>query len=699
MKDKFGVEYGHNGKVLERCPEGFSGEYIIPEGVLEIKSLAFNECSNLTSILIPNSVTKIGSCAFKFCESLTSIIIPNSVSEIGSGAFWGCHSLADVILSDNLSVLESDVFRETSIEIIVIPDSVKKIENCAFEDCYYLQNVQLPNGIEIENAAFEGCNGMIQADAWYLNLYDNPHYKLVKVYAHAKNFVIPDDVVEIGNDVFAEDCKISSLVVPDSVRKVHSGAFRNNENLVSVTLGAGVTELGDESFAGCSSLKDIVIFSSIKKIPKRCFSGCDSLRSIVIPKSVEVLDDSSFEGCTNLVSIAFPNDLNNVGSKAFKDCINLKNVTYNIKLHLIGNESFYNCASLQYNVLPESLEEIGVSCFEKCISIKYCSFGDNVTSIPYRAFAGCKSLKEICLPKVLNAIEDKAFLGCSELSMINVNKSVKIGQDAFRGTSICDKHLLPPFKYYGKFLPSQWKSDTPSGKTKIKVYRGFFVDDIETANRVVEDIKQKGLYLDQITDLFKQKYGYKESCGHEKLHPTVLDEMYAAKDVLSHSYEKNNREYVYFGDYVCAMHYALRGNGETIPIVIEAGMEIDELNVDGVDSLNHVFHPDSNNALVRQVFGEKIDMYYEKYRAETIDVDDKTARKVQSIICDMAKSDNDIVYSFYKNSKCIYGKWGTMFRSAFQSKLPIESSRITSVRIVSRDYEFPKSGILLCDLR
>lgn len=52
----------------------------------------------------------------------------------------------------------------------------------------------------------------------------------------------------------------------------------------------------------------------------------------------------------------------------------------------------------------------------------------------------------------------------------------------------------------------------------------------------------------------------------------------------------------------------------------------------------------------------------------------------------MAKSDNDIVYSFYRNEIPINGKCGTIFKSAFQAKLPVAADRIISVKIAPRDF-------------
>jgi hypothetical protein len=61
-----------------------------------IVDLAFNDCTNLTSVIIPNSVTTIDKTAFQSCTNLTSVTIPASVTSIGNSAFFGCDTLTSV---------------------------------------------------------------------------------------------------------------------------------------------------------------------------------------------------------------------------------------------------------------------------------------------------------------------------------------------------------------------------------------------------------------------------------------------------------------------------------------------------------------------------------------------------------------------------------------------------------------------------
>ena len=298
MNTSYQPEYSYDGLTLEHMPEDFEGEFVVPESVIEIADSAFINCTNLTAVKFPTTLERIGKYAFQLCENLKSIDIPDSVTEIGQHAFWMCHSLSKVRLSANLSKIESNAFSETAIEEIEIPNSVKLIEDQAFGDCYYLQDVRLPNDIEIADSAFEGCNGLLSADAAYLDLYGNPHYKLVKVFPYAFQYSIPNDVVEIGGDVLDGCDNIDSIVIPDSVKKIHNGAFSGSK-IKNVIIGNGVTELPDNCFSGCDSLEEVDIPDHISSIGQSCFRNCKNIKMVKIGKDVTELPDYCFSDCCN----------------------------------------------------------------------------------------------------------------------------------------------------------------------------------------------------------------------------------------------------------------------------------------------------------------------------------------------------------------------------------------------------------------
>lgn len=68
-----GVLFNKDQTVLIRIPEGRSGRYTIPDGVISIESQAFRNCASLTSVTIPASVTTIYGISFYECTSLTAL--------------------------------------------------------------------------------------------------------------------------------------------------------------------------------------------------------------------------------------------------------------------------------------------------------------------------------------------------------------------------------------------------------------------------------------------------------------------------------------------------------------------------------------------------------------------------------------------------------------------------------------------------
>ena len=97
-------------------------------GVKEIGSTAFYQCSSLTGITIPNSVKKIDMSAFNNCSSINSITIPNSVKELGGYVFQDCTHLASIDIGSSVSRLGESEFRRCSIlSTVIIRNSTTKV--------------------------------------------------------------------------------------------------------------------------------------------------------------------------------------------------------------------------------------------------------------------------------------------------------------------------------------------------------------------------------------------------------------------------------------------------------------------------------------------------------------------------------------------------------------------------------------------
>ena len=145
----------------------------------------------LTSITIPDGVTNIRQLAFGHCASLTNITIPDSVNTIEERAFVGCSSMVEFsgkfasddgrciiidstilayahasgntyTIPDNATVIGAAVFSDcSSLTSVTIPDSVTSIGTTAFYRCNSLTTVTIPfNVTTIGEGAFNGCSGL-----------------------------------------------------------------------------------------------------------------------------------------------------------------------------------------------------------------------------------------------------------------------------------------------------------------------------------------------------------------------------------------------------------------------------------------------------------------------------------------------------------------------------------------------------------
>lgn len=82
----------------------------LPDGITQIGSFAFSNCTNLESINIPNGVDSIGQSAFYRCSSLKSISFPNTLQTIGDDAFTECTSLTAVRIPVSVTAIGEAAF-------------------------------------------------------------------------------------------------------------------------------------------------------------------------------------------------------------------------------------------------------------------------------------------------------------------------------------------------------------------------------------------------------------------------------------------------------------------------------------------------------------------------------------------------------------------------------------------------------------
>ena len=422
---------------------GLNGS-LITDGVLKKVS------DDATVVAIPNDVKKIEDSAFKNHTKLVSVTIPNNtVTEIGANAFEGC----------------------TSLTSINLPYSVKKIGKDAFKGCINLTKVTVKN----PECVFAALNSEeeVKEDNTFPNSTTLYGFKgsTAETYASqvTKTFRA---ITDIEDDFFMNETSMKEFVIPDNVVTLGNNAFKNCTNLEKVNL-ANVNIIGDYAFQN------------------------DAVKEIVIPKTVGSIGKFAFDSCEALKKLSFEEDsiCSSIGESAFSKCklleagTNASNKNENVlfipeTVKTIGKEAFFGddkIGQIDINGMDTEIAETSaipkttkVGCYADSKAYKFAdtnkylialfvgfdadgvtdvkkdyqssetiftvAFGPNIEKISDAAFRNCSNLSEIWIggrdgETKLREIGNEAFLGCSELEKVVVsdydNKLDVIGDKAF----------------------------------------------------------------------------------------------------------------------------------------------------------------------------------------------------------------------------------------------------------------------------
>ena len=298
---------------------------------------------------------------------------------------------------------------------------------------------------------------------------------VIKAYTgNDENVIIPDGVVEIGNEVFNENTTMQTIHIPKSLTSIGSCAFRLCTRLSEVY----ITDLSawiEISFAdhlatpmACANIlhlngkpvEDLVIPDGAEKISKYSFYKCRGITSVTVPKSVSEVGECAFGGCDNLRGV-YINDLSawcNIDFKGY----NANPLEYAKNLYVRGER-------LEHLIIPDNVTRIGERCFCGC-NITTVDIHPRVESIGKSAFRSANSLvktrisdlsawckinfadedsnplahaknlylnnilidEELSIPCDINEVSSYAFYSCSGIKSVTIPQNVKtIGKLAF----------------------------------------------------------------------------------------------------------------------------------------------------------------------------------------------------------------------------------------------------------------------------
>ena len=366
---------------------------MIPDSVTEIEAYSFNNCTNLSNVTLSKSLKYMGGRAFGSCEKITQIEIPKSLDNCGNsgyasyhGPFGACSGLKKITFEEGATEVSNGLFRGcTGLEEINIPDGVTKIESSSFEDCINLVSVNISDSvIKIENEAFAGCEKI-------------------------ESINIPDSVTEIGESTFANCSKLSNVKLSKNLEYMGGRAFGSCEKITQIEIPKSLDNCGNSGYASyhgpfgaCSGLKKITFEEGTTEISSGLFRGCTGLEEINIPNSVTEIESSSFEDCINLVSVNIPDSVIKIGNEAFAGCKKIESINIPDSVTEIGGSTFANCSKLSNVKLSKNLEYMGGRAFGSCEKITQIEIPkslDNCGNSGYASYHGpfgaCSGLKKI----------------------------------------------------------------------------------------------------------------------------------------------------------------------------------------------------------------------------------------------------------------------------------------------------------------
>lgn len=460
-----GVDGYYNNNTT--VPKGTSGAIIIPEtingySVTAIGYGAFEEFSNITSVVIPSTIKEIKSLAFFRCTNLQNITLNEGLSFIDFSSFDGCSKLLSLIIPNSVQKIGSSAFNGcTSLSTVTINNATLTIDDSAFGGCESLSTFEMGNAVtSIGERAFSGCTKL-------------------------STMSLPESVSQIGISAFSNS-GLTSINIPGRVETLNEYTFSSCKNLTSVTFGDGVKDIGNHCFNECKKLKELSFSNSIKTIGSRCFWGCPSIEELRFPNSLESIGSSAFHNCSSLTSVYFGKGIKSVEDGAFSECTNISMVDigdlanwcqiefspeygvhgFNTNLgQYISNANpvayskkiYLNGKVLDEINIPSTVTSIGSFVFCNLAYLGSVHVPNTISSIGRGAFSGCVNLEEFSFQEgqILESVEDDAFQGCINLTSIELPNTINHLGAAFRSCTNLKNANLPstiteiaPYTFY-----------------------------------------------------------------------------------------------------------------------------------------------------------------------------------------------------------------------------------------------------------
>ncbi|NLT09589.1 MAG: leucine-rich repeat protein [Ruminococcus sp.] len=213
----------------------YAREITIPEGVKEIKKMAFKDCGMLEKLTLPQSLVTIEDYICNGCEVLRSVDL-GGAETIGSDVFLGCNSLTDITISGNCKTIGVG-------------------NEYPFAGCNALENINVVSG---SGGSFSSEDGILYSS-------DKKALLCYPAGRTAKTFKASKDITTIGKSAFFLNPYIEEVELPN-VETIDIGAFEGCSALKKVKLSKKLKTVGAYAFLDCTELKSLRFYKDLEEI-------------------------------------------------------------------------------------------------------------------------------------------------------------------------------------------------------------------------------------------------------------------------------------------------------------------------------------------------------------------------------------------------------------------------------------------------
>lgn len=352
-----------------------------------------------------------------------------------------------------------------------------------------------------------------------------------------KSVNISEGITTIGNYVFSDCRKLTTVDIPSGIVSIGERAFSNCRNLSSLNIPVSVTSIGNYAFYDCHNVSDINVWGTPAAVSARTFNGMYSDKCVVhVPtaylqtyKDTPVWnyfkyiveynpnEDTFLRGkmgdnvyyewnmntghariygtgpatshplaYTGIKSVTIEDGVTSLDINSFAECPYLTSVQMASSITKTGSYLFYKCPNLRSVVLSQNLTEISNDSFNTCSSITNINIPSGVTKIGDDAFNNCNALVSLNLPEGVTEIPERMCLQCSSLKSVTIPSTVtKIKESAFENCSSLTSINLPQgITVISKMMCKETSSLTsvviPEGVTLIDNYAFIFAKKLHT---------------------------------------------------------------------------------------------------------------------------------------------------------------------------------------------------------------------------